>query len=155
MAAHRRSAEVQATGCIAVTTLSSSPACRADIVQKGGAEAVMAAMRTHPDNVKVQLCGCRALSSLAASREGVVQTVRLGGIELLTTALELHSNCAGVQQYGNEAIASLRVASLNRVTTPFRRDFAVVSQKSEELADDFLQDELADSTIHLSRLRGA
>ena len=41
------------------------------IAEAGGVEAVVAALRAHPDNAEVQWRGCRALGNLAASNRSL------------------------------------------------------------------------------------
>jgi len=117
MSQHPEHPDVQATGCLSLTTLSCATGCREVIAKQGGIEVVLRAMRQHK-SPKVQLCGCRVLGSLACQSSVALWISQLGGAELIAAALQQYPDHPGVQQYGSEAIAGVQVvAQMDAVST--------------------------------------
>ena len=81
-----------------VKALAGSDRVKVDVVQAGGVETVIDAVRRHQRNAAVCEAGCAAVSALVlrfpAHSDAVVDA---GGPEVICTTLELHASSAAVQ----------------------------------------------------------
>lgn len=84
----------------------------AEIVKLGGAEAILTAMRFHPEDLLLQSAALIALHSLTCSSQEHAQFIfRLGGVEPAVRALQALPRSVEVQERGLALICALARAS--------------------------------------------
>jgi len=102
------STRIQEDGARILANLAGTPFGRTYIAKMNGIEALLAAMRQHPEVKPVQECSVAALSNLSASHaENQMMIAAKGGIEVLIAAMRQHLSKPLVQQYGATALRNL------------------------------------------------
>jgi len=88
----------------------------AAVVEGGGIECIIDAMRKYSSNVVVQQNGCAALRGLATSADNQVLIAALGGIPCILEAMRSYPNNAVIQENGCAALKNLASEKKNQVT---------------------------------------
>ena len=93
------------------------------IVDAGGIDMILSAMKTHSNNRNVQEYGCAALWNFAVNDENKVTNVEVGGITTILSAMKTHSYNRNVKEYDCEALMNLALNDENKVAISRRYHF--------------------------------
>mmetsp|Transcript_74010 Transcript_74010/g.190972 ORF Transcript_74010/g.190972 Transcript_74010/m.190972 type:complete len:501 (-) Transcript_74010:297-1799(-) len=107
MAQHANATVVQATGCVALMSLSCTSKSKAQIVACDGIQLVLDAMIGHPFSVQVQEYGLGTLTSLSMRKDYKAKIVELGGVDCVLRAMQLHPTAGSLQQRGLQYFMSV------------------------------------------------
>ena len=114
-------AEVQRHACLALSKLSGDDAGRQSVVGAGGLDAVVAAMRAHPDIPSVQHQGCIAIRNItswstdAAAFERRQRASEAGALEAVVAGMRGHVNDCKLLQLGCIALANISLGTSEEV----------------------------------------
>jgi len=90
---------------------------RVTIVEEGGINVILSAMRTHSSNSGLQEYSCGTLVMLAENDYNKVVIAAEGGIPMILSAMKHHFSSANLLYYGCKALSNLAVNNdQNRVT---------------------------------------
>jgi len=107
----RKDSSLQVAGCTALRCLCNSSSEENEVAAQtaavGGTDAVLQAMREHPDKADVQEAACRAIRHLALHAQNRLQICRCHGLETIRTSMRNHLDDAGVQESGCLALGNL------------------------------------------------
>ena len=84
---------VQLRGCRALANCAFSPEGEADVFERGGVAAAIAAMVAHAEDSEVQTEGADALLNLAGSEAGKAGILGAGGLAAAEAAKAKHPRC--------------------------------------------------------------
>jgi hypothetical protein len=77
------------------------------VVQKGGIELIMQALKLYPNDVEIQENACGALRSLAVCADNKPLIGEKGAIDLILKAMQLHPNVSAIQENACAALWNL------------------------------------------------
>jgi hypothetical protein len=101
--------------CKSLLNFSKTAQIKAKIVESGGLEKIMNAMKFHPGNASIQCVALETLKSLAVGvQNNAVAIAEAEGINLTITAMIMHKDVSNVQQFACEV---LKVLSVNHGIT--------------------------------------
>ena len=107
-------AVVQESGCRALRNIAATAKTNLNVAEKGGIEAVVAAMRRYPKNIEIQKQGYSALWNIAYDRE-IPSYVSAGDINGVMAIMNAHLKNADVQEFFCKEL--LKKITKNKITT--------------------------------------
>jgi hypothetical protein len=88
MKMHEGHARVQEQGCCALKRFAVIEDNEVKIVQAGGIEVVISAMKEHEEHAEVQQAGCGSLTNLCLNADNQGKVAQAGGIEVVVSEID-------------------------------------------------------------------